>query len=274
MDIQGNQEQQPLFQPFFAQAEKGYEVLPDLFVLRTMIVNVCFVGERGSDHWVLIDAGVGPAAESILQTAEERFRGIPPKAIILTHGHFDHVGALSELLEHWDVPIFAQEEELPFLTGKEDYPPADPTVGGGLMSLISPLYPNEAINLENRIHALPIDHKVPYMDGWRWVHTPGHTPGHISLFRHEDSALIAGDAFITVKQESALAVITQEKEIHGPPAYFTTVWKAAWHSVRILEALKPAYAITGHGFAIEGEELTKGLENLSCNFKEIAIPNN
>ena len=42
------------------------------------------------------------------------------------------------------------------------------------------------------------------MPGWRWVHTPGHTAGHVSLFRDADRTLIAGDAFVTTKQESAL----------------------------------------------------------------------
>ena len=49
-----------------------------------------------------------------------------------------------------------------------------------------------------------------------------HTPGHISLFREKDRTLIAGDAFVTVKQEYLYKVITQEQEISGPPRYLTT----------------------------------------------------
>src|SRR4051794_3070678 len=64
--------------------------------------------------------------------AADRFsRRARPSAIILTHGHFDHVGALEHLAEHWDAPVYAHELEMPNLDGRASYPPADPTVGGG-----------------------------------------------------------------------------------------------------------------------------------------------
>lgn len=53
------------------------------------------------------------------------------------------------------------------------------------------------------------------MKGFRWIHTPGHSPSHISLFREEDGCLIVGDAFVTVKQESLYKVLTQELELAG-----------------------------------------------------------
>lgn len=76
------------------------------------------------------------------------------------------------------------------------------------------------------------------MPGFRWIHTPGHTLGHISLFRDEDRALIVGDAFVTVKQESLYKVLIQKKEISGPPRYFTTDWLAAWDSVKKITSTK------------------------------------
>jgi len=247
-------------------------IAPDLLCVRTLIANLCFIGEAGSDTWALVDAGVAGYSDQIISLAEERYGSQPPKAIILTHGHFDHVGSLWELSEHWDVPVFAHAEELPYLTGKKNYPPPDPSVGGGMMSALSPLYPNEAIDLGDRVRTLPDDHQIPGVPDWRWIHTPGHTKGHISLFRDRDRALIAGDAFITVKQESALAVITQEQEVHGPPAYFTTDWQTAWESVKRLEALHPSVAITGHGIPMAGNDLAHGLGKLAREFDKLAIP--
>lgn len=119
---------------------------------------------------------------------------------------------------------------------------------------------------------LPADGSVPEMPGWKWIHTPGHSPGHVSLYRESDRMLIAGDAFITVKQDSLYKVMVQEREIHGPPRYFTTDWEAAKKSVQTLEALKPAIAITGHGEPMYEEELSEGLKKLVKTFDQTAVP--
>ena len=242
----------------------------DLTRLRFLFVNLYLCGTPTS--WALIDAGLQGSAGTIVATAEERFgQGAKPRAIILTHGHFDHVGAFPELLQRWDVPVYAHRLELPHLTGQSDYPPPDPTVGKGVMALMSFAYPNQAIDLGARIRPLPDDGSVPHMPGWHWIHTPGHTAGHISLFCEEDRCLIAGDAFVTTKQESLYAVVTQEPEVHGPPAYFTPDWASARRSVEELAALRPAIAATGHGTPMIGRELSEGLERLVRDFDAIAV---
>ncbi|WP_053363046.1 MBL fold metallo-hydrolase [Bacillus sp. FJAT-27251] len=251
----------------------GVEVLPDLYSHTIQIVNLFLVGKPGTKDFVLVDAGMPGSFEDIVALAEERFGSdAVPKAIILTHGHFDHVGALVELLNHWNVPVYAHELEIPFLTGQMNYPDPDPTVEGGMVAKMSPLFPNEAIDIGNHVQKLPDDRTVPGMPGFRWVHTPGHTPGHVSFFREEDRALIAGDAFVTVKQESLYKVITQEQEISGPPRYLTHDWPAAWESVKKLEALNPAVAVTGHGLPMSGQKLAVNLQKLSHEFDRVAIP--
>lgn len=252
----------------------GVEVLPDLYQHTIQIVNIVLYGEPHKKEFVLVDAGMPKSAKEIITATEERFgTNSRPKAIILTHGHFDHVGAIIDLIEHWGIPVYAHSLELPYLTDIKNYPKADPGVNGGLLAKVSPIYPNEAINLGDNVEALPSDGSIPFMPGFRWIHTPGHTPGHISLFREEDRALIVGDAFVTVKQESLYKVLLQKKEISGPPRYFTTDWQAAWDSVKKLEALKPSVAITGHGLPMEGEELTRNLHKLATEFEQIALPN-
>jgi len=222
---------------------------------------------------VLIDAGMPKSADEIISVVEERYGSKSrPKAIILTHGHFDHVGGIIELIERWDVPVYAHTLEIPFLSGKQNYPEPDPTVNNGLVAKMSPIFPNEAINLGGNLKVLPSDGSVPFMAGFRWIHTPGHSPGHISLFREKDKVLIAGDAFVTVKQESLYKVITQTKEISGPPQYFTTDWSDARASIEKLAILKPSVAITGHGLPMKGEELTSNLKKLVDDFEQIALP--
>jgi glyoxylase-like metal-dependent hydrolase (beta-lactamase superfamily II) len=252
----------------------GTAILPDVYCYTNKIVNIVLVGNpSGSGEFVMIDAGMPNSADELKNTVIERFgENRLPKAIVLTHGHFDHVGSLVALLEDWNIPVFAHELELPYLTGKKDYPPGDPTVDGGLVSELSPLFPNHGIDISANVHKLPQDGTVPCMPGWKWVHTPGHTPGHISLFREQDRTLIAGDAFVTVKQESLYKVMTQQQEISGPPKYYTTDWDAAYESVKKLEALRPKTAVTGHGLPMSGEELTQNLRKLVENFDEIAVP--
>jgi glyoxylase-like metal-dependent hydrolase (beta-lactamase superfamily II) len=110
------------------------------------------------------------------------------------------------------------------------------------------------------------------MPGWRWVPTPGHTPGHVSFFRDADRTLIAGDAFVTTKQESAVAALTQRPEMHGPPAYFTPDWENARRSVERLAALEPRRIITGHGPPMQGDRMLSGLHDLARNFERLAVP--
>lgn len=265
------------FLPFTSMGDGvGVAVLPDLYCFTNRIVNICVVGNPDeSRDFFLIDAGMPKNKVEIRSMIEDRFgEGAIPKAIILTHGHFDHVGSLVELLEDWDVPVYAHIDEIPYLTGSADYPKGDSTVDGGLVSELSPMFPNHGINLGEKVKTLPNDGSIPMMEGWRWLHTPGHTPGHIALFRDHDRTLIAGDAFVTVKQESLYKVFTQELEISGPPKYYTTDWDAAYRSVKKLAELLPDTAITGHGKPLQGSQLKEALTTLIKRFDEIAKPKN
>lgn len=264
-----------LFEVFSDATASTQQVTQDILLLKFTIVNLYMIGTpNGKDSkWILVDTGLAHSSKTILKEAHRLYgENCPPQAIILTHGHFDHVGSVIELSDHWKVPVYAHRLELPYLTGKKDYPPADPTVSEGLIADMSFLFPNDGIDLGHRVHELPENGLVPSMPEWQWFHTPGHTPGHISLFRKSDGVLIAGDAITTVKQESLLSVLTQKQELNGPPAYFTTDWHDAEKSVKTLRQLKPSLAITSHGGPMKGEELKIALENLTAHFHEEAVP--
>ncbi len=113
---------------------------------------------------------------------------------------------------------------------------------------------------------------VPNLRGWRWIHTPGHTVGHVSFYRQEDRTLIVGDAFCTTKAESVLAVATQRPEFHGPRAYYTSYWDEAKHSVEKLAALRPVTVAVGQGLPMSGPDVAEGLSALEANFDFVARP--
>jgi glyoxylase-like metal-dependent hydrolase (beta-lactamase superfamily II) len=251
------------------------EVVHDVACLPLSLVNVYFYGEaEASDrNWVLIDAGIKPSTQTIVRAAEDRFgTGSRPAAIVLTHGHFDHVGALPELADWWDAPVYAHPLEMPYLLGWSRYPPPDPAVGGGMMSFLSRFYPQGPIDLGRRLRTLPVDGSLPCMPGWQWVYTPGHTAGHVSLFRDSDRTLIVGDAFVTTRQESMLEVLAQPQHVWRPPAYYTPDWPAARRSVETLARLRPNVAATGHGRPMHGELLRQQLDELLRDWDRVAVP--
>lgn len=252
-----------------------FQVAQGVWGMRLLFVNVYMIANRKSfsKGWVLVDTGPAGSAGKIIHMAESLFgKGAQPSAIILTHGHSDHSGSVEELLEHWGVPVYAHELELPYLTGISSYPPADPSVGHGLMSLLSVCFRKSPINLGNKIKPINMEEGIAELPEWKVIATPGHSPGHISLFLPLNTTLVAGDALATTCAESLIAVLGNVKRISGPPMYMTTNWREAEESVRQLAALEPRIIAAGHGPVLRGREAKEALLNLSEHFKEIAVP--
>ena len=250
-------------------------VAQDLLLLEFTISNAVIVSQLGKqkDKWVLIDTGLENSGEFIRHVVEEEFgSSSKPEAIILTHGHFDHVGSVAELANDWDVPVYIHELELPYVTGKKDYPLAETEVDDGIVAKISKTFKHTSIDLGNRVFPLPADGSIPFMPEWKWILVPGHTEGQIVLFRESDRVLIAADSFTTVKQESLLSVLSQHEKVSGPPKYFTTNWEQAKQSLQKIIDLNPRLAIVSHGQPIEGEDLKQQLDQLMNHFDEIAKP--
>ena len=240
-------------------------IAPDVGWLPVSFSNIYFVGRPGG-KWVLIDAGLPGCGRQIMEAAAARFgEGSRPEAILLTHGHADHAGAALQLAEEWDVTVYAHHLELPYLTGKSSYPPADPTVGGAL-AFVSRFFPARSNNLEKRVHQLPAG-KVPGLTGWESIATPGHSPGHVSFFRPSDRVLIAGDAFTSVNMDSWTGLATGQQRLSLPPTPFTINWVTARSSIVKLAKLRPNVAGCGHGIPISDSDLPRRMELFAERFR-------
>jgi len=133
------------------------------------VSNVYFVGEK---EVVIIDAGyqTRESAYCILDTW--RSMGRPPvKAILITHAHMDHAGALAALVEETGAPVRMHELELKFLGGMFPAERVAGTIGEG-----------------DEIEVDGMTFKV--------LHIPGHTPGHLCFFDDDGGILFTGDQIV------------------------------------------------------------------------------
>ncbi|WP_291423362.1 MBL fold metallo-hydrolase [Deinococcus sp.] len=227
---------------------------PDVVQVRLPIVNAYFLGQPGGE-WVLVDSGTPLDAGFIGRAAQQIHGSRPPSAIILTHGHVDHVGSVKRLREAWPVPVYAHATELPFLTGQAKY-----QLGGRSSA---------APDLRPHVHALPGDGSVPHLPGWRWVPTPGHTPGHLSLWREADQTIIVGDAVSTANARNPVNLFT------GEPARISHAFlyqsrSDGRASVGRLADLTPELLAVGHGKALSGHDLGAALREHQAHFDDPA----
>jgi glyoxylase-like metal-dependent hydrolase (beta-lactamase superfamily II) len=247
------------------------DITLNIACLPIVFVNVYFVGEPGGP-WILVDSGLPGFAGRILKGATQRFGDRAPTAIFLTHGHFDHASAARTLAEEWDVPIYAHALEMPYLTGRSAYPPPDPTVGGcwphvgGCLSQMSRTMPHSALDLGPRLQTLPEGGELPGAEGWRWVHTPGHSPGHVSMWNEESRALLAGDAVATANLDSCLGAATMRPKLWRAGTPFNYDWNATRHSVRQLAALRPETLACGHGQPFSGPNVATEFAQFATSF--------
>ena len=84
-------------------------------------------------------------------------------------------------------------------------------------------------------------HERDEIAGFRVVHAPGHTPGHIILFREEDRVAIVGDVL------NGMNMATSWPGLHEPPSFFTADAAENRRSIRRLAELEPRLLCFGHG---------------------------
>ena len=245
---------------------KPEEIAPQVYHVGFMATNVYLVGPKES--WAVVDTGLAGSDETIRDAAEQVYGpNAKPVAILLTHAHQDHCGSALALAAYWDVPIYAHRLDAPYLTGKGELPPGDPTAGGFFSFMFRFMPKKRGTDLAPYFRLLPENGEVPGLTDWRWLATPGHTPGHVSLWRESDRTLIAGDAVLTVNVDKFTHLIRNTQRVSRPPTPATYDWYAARRSVELLAKLDPATLASGHGIPMHGNDAAKGLRNLASLFR-------
>lgn len=253
-----------------------WQIATDVFCVgphgRTQ-TNVYLV--RAGSSWVLIDTGWAKDGPGIRAAAETLIGGnTRPAAVVLTHCHPDHAGSALELARTWACPVYMHPAELPIASG--DFAAMTTTAGPLDHWLVLPMMRlmgqrrREAMlqrsSLAEVARGLEPGGDVPGLPGWRWILTPGHTPGHVALFRAGDRVLIAGDAVVTMQLNSASGIVLQKPGLSGPPRYTSWNWPLAKRSVATLAALEPAVLAGGHGRPMSGAHTAHALRAFADTF--------
>ncbi len=176
---------------------------------------------------LLVDVGLPGSLEKIEGELDDAGLSlVNVDGVVLTHHDGDHAGGLAEVLEHTGATVYAHREESPYVDGREPPVKGDP----------DDRYP-------------PVDVDIELLDGVTFrtragpmetVATPGHAPGHVSLYFPEADLLIAGDA-----------LTAEGGELAGPKPEFTPDMTTAIESVGRLADLDVAATLCYHGGFVE-----------------------
>lgn len=180
-------------------------------------VHIWFI--KDGDDVYIIDTGIERFADAQIKAALAIGH---PKAILLTHGHSDHIQGAAKWLEKFDIPIYAHQKELIYINGEAPYPNKNDVENTRVAHTVRPL-------TEHTLTHLPIQYYV----------TPGHSPGHV-IYHHEiDNILLSGDLFITSKEE-----------LHPPIRKFSVDMNENIDSGAIIDEIKPTLICSSHGQSI------------------------
>jgi glyoxylase-like metal-dependent hydrolase (beta-lactamase superfamily II) len=177
---------------------------------------------------VLVDAGYSLQGGKVVGAV----RGRPISAHVLTHAHVDHAGGSKRVCDRLGLEVWCGAADAAAVrTGRPV------TADAGLLSPVLGMYA--------RFPASPVGRELHEGDeigpGFVVLDVPGHSPGHIALWREPDRVLVCGDVYFNMH------LLTTAPGLHEPPAIFTPDVARNRASAKRLAALEPELAVFGHG---------------------------
>lgn len=210
----------------------------DIYLLETLRGANAYL-LTSPDELVLIDCGIRSDFVRIQAQLEQTGYALSQLSlIVLTHGHGDHAGSAAQLQETTPAEFAAHPEEIPYLR-KEASLPFRSLLKKALFGLADQvLLPRPALD---RIQPVQEGDRIQPAGGLEVIHTPGHTPGSISLFQPERRILFCGDALFLAHPLSG------KSGLRLPPNLVTADPDRAYRSAEKIVGLEPEMLCPGHG---------------------------
>ena len=143
--------------------------------------NCYLVKNEETNEGFIIDPG--GSALKISRCIEQM--EMTPKAILLTHGHFDHIGAVDELRDRYDINVYVSEQESKFMQNYNNN--LSVFFGEGMI-----VKPDITISDGEELEIAGIKMK--------FILTPGHTPGSGCFYVEEEGVLFSGDTLFCMSR--------------------------------------------------------------------------
>ncbi|MBP0725461.1 MBL fold metallo-hydrolase [Bacillus sp. RG28] len=198
---------------------------------------------------ILVDTGIPGQLGEIREAVEKAGVSFDKLSkIILTHQDIDHIGSLSEILKAsgHKIEVFAHEEDKPYIEGDKPFIKMNPERVAKMVESLPEEQRQKVkamfeISLAAKVDQTISDGDVlPYCGGITVIFTPGHTPGHISLYHHQSKTLIVGDA-----------LVAENGILMGPRPHVTPDMEKALQSIKKLTEYDIETVICYHGGVIK-----------------------
>lgn len=216
----------------------------------------CYIIED-DEGVTLVDAGLPSMWPMVLEALESRGRRPDEvKALILTHGHFDHVGFAARAQQEWDVPVMVHPLDVHLAAHPYRYKPQRnrflyPLTHPKSLPLLGRMAAAGALTVKGvkDVKQLPTGTILPVPGQPIAVHTPGHTDGHCILHLPDRDTVLSGDALVTLDPYTGTT---------GPQI----VASAATKDTRLALASLDAVAATGATTVLpgHGDPWTQGVD--------------
>jgi len=206
-----------------------------------------YLVEESDGSLTLIDAAMQANGKRILEFIASKMNRTPSevKTVIITHCHVDHTRGLAAIKAATGAKVAVHEADADFVSGKKRYPSPGGAMGFAF-SVMSPFF-----------RTTPVDPDILLKEGdtigrLAVFHTPGHTPGSISLYDRQDRVLFVGDTARFMKGR-----------LEGPPPRFTQHMDQAKASIEMLSSLDFEVMLSGHGAPMRSPDAPKMMNQLS-----------